>query len=69
MVTYPTKLVAPFLFTSKFKHYLILENKLKSADSNRRKKVVVFGDSITQHGFNPANNGWVNSLNNWWTRV
>lgn len=34
----------------------------------RRKKVVAFGDSITQHGFNTDNHGWVAKLADWWTR-
>lgn len=34
----------------------------------RRKKVVCFGDSITQHGFNSEIKGWVTGLANWWTR-
>jgi lysophospholipase L1-like esterase len=34
----------------------------------KRKKVVFFGDSITQHGFNNKINGWVSSMANWWTR-
>lgn len=35
---------------------------------NRRKKVVFFGDSITQHGFNCARSGWVSAMADWWTR-
>lgn len=31
-----------------------------------RKRVVMFGDSITQHGFN-SEYGWVASLADWWT--
>ena len=34
----------------------------------KRKRVLFFGDSITQHGFNPENEGWINSFNDWWTR-
>lgn len=34
----------------------------------RRKKVIVFGDSITQHGFNSDIHGWVGKLADWWTR-
>ena len=35
---------------------------------NTRKKVLFFGDSITQHGFNVDIRGWVAQLGNWWTR-
>lgn len=34
----------------------------------KRKRVLFFGDSITQHGFNIQINGWVAQLANWWTR-
>ncbi len=34
----------------------------------RKKKVVAFGDSITQHGFNTDAHGWVAKLADWWTR-
>jgi lysophospholipase L1-like esterase len=34
----------------------------------RRKKVVAFGDSITQHGFNTDAHGWIAKLADWWTR-
>jgi lysophospholipase L1-like esterase len=40
----------------------------KVGPSSRRKRVVVFGDSITQHGYNSAISGWVAGLGNWWTR-
>jgi len=36
--------------------------------TTKRKRVVFFGDSITQHGFNVQINGWVSQLANWWTR-
>jgi lysophospholipase L1-like esterase len=35
---------------------------------SKRKRILFFGDSITQHGFNPDNEGWINSFNYWWTR-
>ncbi len=34
----------------------------------RRRRVLFFGDSITQHGFNTDIQGWVAKLGNWWTR-
>jgi lysophospholipase L1-like esterase len=37
-------------------------------NSLRRRKVLFFGDSITQHGFNTDIQGWVAKLGNWWTR-
>lgn len=36
--------------------------------SPHRKRVLFFGDSITQHGFNVDIRGWVSQLANWWTR-
>jgi lysophospholipase L1-like esterase len=35
---------------------------------SQRKRVVFFGDSITQHGFNVDIKGWVAQLAHWWTR-
>lgn len=35
---------------------------------HRRKRVVCFGDSITQHGFNTEISGWVAMLAHWWSR-
>jgi lysophospholipase L1-like esterase len=40
----------------------------KLAWAPRRKRVVFFGDSITQHGFNPDISGWVAMLAHWWSR-
>jgi lysophospholipase L1-like esterase len=40
--------------------------KLNNSISGR-KKVLFFGDSITQHGFNPSE-GWISSLAYWWSR-
>jgi lysophospholipase L1-like esterase len=34
----------------------------------RKMKAVFFGDSITQHGFNPEISGWLCHFANWWTR-
>jgi isoamyl acetate esterase len=43
--------------------------KLRSSpNSYGRKKVVAFGDSITQHGFNTDIHGWVAKLADWWSR-
>ena len=38
------------------------------AGTLKRKKVLFFGDSITQHGFNTQIHGWVSQFGNWWTR-
>lgn len=35
---------------------------------HKRKKVIAFGDSITQHGFNTDIHGWVSKMADWWTR-
>eukprot|EP01039_Chlorochromonas_danica_P005880 gene5880-6475_t len=39
---------------------------VKSA--SKRKRVLFFGDSITQHGFNVEISGWVAMLAHWWSR-
>lgn len=40
----------------------------RKVGSSRRKRVVAFGDSITQHGYNLAIGGWVAGMGDWWTR-
>lgn len=35
---------------------------------SKRRRVVFFGDSITQHGFNTEISGWVAMLAHWWSR-
>ncbi len=40
----------------------------RSVSSPKRKKALFFGDSITQHGLNPAINGWLCEFANYWTR-
>ena len=35
----------------------------------RRKKAVFFGDSITQHGSNTSNHGWVARFTEWYNIV
>lgn len=34
----------------------------------KKLRAVFFGDSITQHGFNPQISGWLCHFANWWTR-
>ena len=34
----------------------------------KRQTIMFFGDSITQHGFQTENGGWLIILNSWWTR-
>lgn len=36
--------------------------------SGKRKRIVFFGDSITQQAQDPINDGWISCLGNWWTR-
>ena len=43
--------------------YFWLNDKTEVAT---RKKVIMFGDSITQHGFN-SDDGWVAGMADWWT--
>jgi lysophospholipase L1-like esterase len=44
-------------------------NLISGVDSRlRRRKVLFFGDSITQHGLNTDIHGWIAKLGNWWTR-
>ena len=43
-----------------------LQREIK--EKGRRKKVLFFGDSITQHGFNTAIDGWVSKMAEWWIR-
>ena len=43
-------------------------NTFPVAGTLKRKRVLFFGDSITQHGFNTQINGWVSQFGNWWTR-
>jgi lysophospholipase L1-like esterase len=46
---------------------LIYPNE-SSAAGPKKLKAVFFGDSITQHGFNPEISGWLCHMANWWTR-
>jgi lysophospholipase L1-like esterase len=46
--------------------WLFSSSKMNASISGR-KKVLFFGDSITQHGFNPSE-GWISSLAYWWSR-
>jgi lysophospholipase L1-like esterase len=47
--------------------YLMRNPKAFGSRSNK-KLAVIFGDSISQHGFDPKNSGWVACLSNYWTR-
>lgn len=46
----------------------IESNRQQQTRNSSRKRVVAFGDSITQHGFNNDISGWVSRLADWWTR-
>ncbi|RYY81709.1 hypothetical protein EON63_14870 [archaeon] len=35
---------------------------------SKRRKVVLFGDSITQHGYNTEISGWVAMFSHYWSR-
>ena len=39
-----------------------------STSSRRRKRMLFFGDSITQHGWNAEINGWVSAIAHHWFR-
>lgn len=60
-----TGFISALFMTSVYHYFLLREEKLLS---NPRKRVLFFGDSITQHGFNVEIRGWVSQLGNWWTR-
>jgi lysophospholipase L1-like esterase len=47
---------------------LFTAHKPTTSLENTRKRVLFFGDSITQHGFNVDIRGWMSQLGNWWTR-
>ncbi len=44
-----------------------LSHRAIGKTTNGRKRVLFFGDSITQHGFNPSD-GWISNLAYWWSR-
>lgn len=45
-----------------------IESNRQQTRTSSRKRVIAFGDSITQHGFNNDISGWVSRLADWWTR-
>jgi len=45
-----------------------IETNRQQTRNSSRKRVVAFGDSITQHGFNNDISGWVSRLADWWIR-
>ncbi len=63
--TYFTAGVVAALSIVTINNWLFPAKLLKSVSG--RKKVLLFGDSITQHGFNPSE-GWISSLAYWWSR-
>lgn len=48
--------------------YNLLSLRRSASESLRRKKVLLFGDSITQHGWNTEIKGWACALAHHWFR-
>lgn len=62
---FSTGFISALVLTSIYRVVFQSDDRLLS---NPRKRVLFFGDSITQHGFNVNIRGWVAQLGDWWTR-
>lgn len=56
------------LFTIYSFHHQAIGHTSNSPSFPKRKKILFFGDSITQHGYNVEIDGWVAQLAHWWSR-